>query len=148
MASASTEHPSGELVRPTPWPALFPWNSHLNQLLESMWHAPALGHGEPAAAVTETEDAYRVELDLPGVERKNVTLDVTGRRMSVHATRAEREHEGILRHSTRTTGEFDFVLNLPTAIADEGVTATMNDGVLTVTLPKTAGAKSTRIKIG
>lgn len=148
MASTATEHPTGELVRSVPWPTPFPWNGHLNRLFESMWPAPAPGHGEPAATVTETEDAYVVELDLPGVERKHVTLDVTGRRMSVHATRTEREHEGVLRHSTRTTGEFDFELTLPTAIADDGVAATMNDGVLTVTLPKTAGAKSTRIKIG
>lgn len=148
MTSTTTEHPTTELARRTSWPALFPWNGHLNQLLEGMWHVPAPGHGEPAAAVSETEDAYLVELDLPGVDRKHITLDVTGRRMSVHATRTEREHEGTLRHSTRTTGEFDFELTLPSAIADDGVTAAMTNGVLTVTLPKTAGAKSTRIKIG
>ncbi|MBE7163434.1 MAG: Hsp20/alpha crystallin family protein [Williamsia herbipolensis] len=116
--------------------------------MDSLWHSPARpGRSAPSAELTETDEQFTVDIDLPGVERDNVTLDVTGRRVLVHATRTEREKKGVLRHTTRTTGDFAFELTLPTAIDDAAVTATMADGVLTVTLPKSAAAKTTRIAI-
>jgi HSP20 family protein len=141
-----------ELAPWTSWPGAFPWHSPFGQLLDSFWHAPLRPafqlDTEPSAELTEEDDAYLAEIDLPGVEREHVAVDVTDRRLSVHASRKASERTGMLRHTTRSTsGEFDFEMTLPAPIDSSTVTASMADGVLTVRMPKSAAAKSTRIEI-
>jgi len=137
---------SRELVHWNPWQEVFPWNTRLGQLLESGWHTHS-GQVAPGAELEEADDAFVLELDLPGVAKDDVTIDVTGRRVSVHGTRTEKERTGVLRHSTRTTGTFDYEVTLPTPVDDKAVTATLDGGVLTVRLPKASDAKTTRIAI-
>jgi HSP20 family protein len=148
MTTTQTKSNATELAHWAPWPSAFPWNTHVAQMLDNLWHAPFNADTEPSAELTEHDDTYVAEIDLPGVDRKHVTVDVTDRRLSVHASRAAAERTGTLRHTTRSTsGEFDFEITLPTPIDDGDVTAVMANGVLTVRLPKAATAKSTRIKI-
>jgi len=153
MTAKQTKPNGTELARWSPWGGAFPWNAPLGQMLDSLWQTPlhsALhADTEPSADLTEDEDAYLAEIDLPGVQRKEVTVDVTDRRLSVHATRKASERTGTLRHTTRsTTGEYDFEVTLPTPIDASAATAAMADGVLTIRLPKSDAAKSTHIKIG
>lgn len=149
MTTTQTKPNGTELTQWAPFPAVFPWNTHVGQLLENLWHAPFHTDSEPRAELTESEDAYVAEIELPGVDRKHITVDVTDHRLSVHATRVSSERSGTLRHTTRSAnGEFDLEVALPTPIDSAATTATMANGVLTVSLPKSDAAKSTRIKIG
>lgn len=146
--TTTREHPAGsELHRWNPWPELFAVvPPRLGQLLDPMWH-----HDEgyaPGDMVEETDDAFTIELDLPGVAKDDITLDVTGRRVSIHGQRTEKEATGILRHATRVTGTFSYELGLPAPVDEAAVTAALTDGVLTVRLPKADSAKTTRIPIG
>lgn len=58
----------------------------------------------PPADVEETDDAYLVEIELPGVKREDLDIEISRRRLSVRAERNERERSGILRHRERTVG--------------------------------------------
>ena len=102
----------------------------------------------PLADVEESDDAYLIDIELPGVRRDDVTLEISGGRLSVTAERRERHRVGLLRRSTRTTGRFRLQVALPLEVDADAVTAHLDHGVLTVTVPKAARARRRRIPIG
>jgi HSP20 family protein len=101
----------------------------------------------PLADVTETENGYLVELDVPGVKREDITVDLNGTDLSVTGELKERERTGLFRHRTRRTGKFSYRLTLPRNLDSEKVEAKLADGVLTVEVPKKDAAKPRRIEI-
>lgn len=125
--------------------------SRLSQQLQRYvegWGLPLLDGGfTPPADVEETEDAYVVEIELPGVKRDDVSVEVTGRRLTVSGERTERERVGILRKRTRTVGRFHYEVVLPGEIDEDGVEASMDEGVLTVRVPKPASERPRRIRV-
>ncbi|HET8589955.1 MAG TPA: Hsp20/alpha crystallin family protein [Nakamurella sp.] len=128
------------------WPDWLGWNPKLAQLLDRPWR-----HAEiytPGDHVAESDNGFTVELDLPGVTKEDITLEVSGRRLSVHGQRASGDSSGVLRQSTRMVGSFSYELILPAAVEESKVSARLADGVLTVSLPKSQGAKTTHIPIG
>jgi HSP20 family protein len=138
--------PPTEIARWTPWTDLLGPGNRFGQLLENAWHwhPDQFGLG---AELEETDDAYLLDFDLPGVAKKDIAIDVTGRRVSVHGTREEKERTGVLRHSSRTSGSFSYDISLPSPVDDQSVTATLQGGVLTVRVPKSSDAKTTRVEI-
>jgi HSP20 family protein len=103
------------------------------------------GMWTPLADVTETDDAYLVEIDVPGVNRKDLTVEVAGTELRVTGEIVEKEKVGWLRRRTRRVGEFAYRTRLPADLDTERVTADLADGVLTVRVPKTEAAKPRRI---
>jgi len=101
----------------------------------------------PLADVEETDDAYIVDLDLPGVDKDDIDIEVTGRRLVVSGERKEKERTGLLRRQTRTVGQFRYEVTLPDEVNGEGVDANLNDGVLHLRVPKTEGGKRRRIEV-
>lgn len=102
----------------------------------------------PHADVEESDEAYVLDIELPGVRRDDVSVEVTQGRVVVTGERRERRRVGLLRHRTRTTGRFRFAASLPVELDPDGVTATLDDGLLTLTVPKAARARRRRISIG
>jgi HSP20 family protein len=126
---------------------MFPWNTRLGQLFDNMWHTAAHEGLAPGAELEETDDGFTLEMDLPGVAKDDITIDVLGRRMAVRGTRKEKERRGVMRHSTRVTGSFAYEVLLPADVDEKATTAQLSDGVLTIKLPKTSGAKTNRVPI-
>jgi HSP20 family protein len=89
--------------------------------------------------VSETDSAYTVTAELPGIDEKGIELNVQDGLLTLQGEKeAEKEEEGKTFHRVeRSFGSFRRILQLP-ADADEGsVTAAMKDGVLTVDIAKT-----------
>jgi HSP20 family protein len=101
----------------------------------------------PAADVEETGDAYLIEIELPGVKRDDLDIEVSGRRVAVHGERKERERVGFFRKRERTVGRFSYDLTLPGDLDEDHVHAHLDEGVLTVRLPKPEGDRPRRIPI-
>jgi HSP20 family protein len=101
----------------------------------------------PAVDIEELEDAYVVEADVPGVKREDVNIEVTGNELTISGEIKVREREGIIRRRTRRVGEFEFRVVLPNEVNPEGVDAKLNDGVLTVRIPKAERAQRRRIEV-
>jgi HSP20 family protein len=95
-----------------------------------------LGLPSPLGELEEADDGYVVRLELPGVKKGDIDVELSGRRLTVRAERKETERKGILRKSTRTTGRFFFDTLLPGEVEENGVEASLEEGVLTVRLPK------------
>lgn len=132
-----------------PWNELGPWAARMQDVMDQMW-SPALGAGDfaPGGELRETDDAFTLELDLPGVDKKDVTIEFSGRRLSVRGTKVtEKDGHGTLRHTTRSSGSFAYEAILPVAVDEKAVTASLADGVLVVTMPKALEAKTTHVEI-
>jgi HSP20 family protein len=101
----------------------------------------------PLADLSETEDAYVIQAELPGIRREDVDVEVGEREMSISGEYKETVRQGTLRHSTRRTGRFEYRTALPGPVNAEQVTAQLADGVLTVRVPKAEGARVRHIEI-
>jgi HSP20 family protein len=102
----------------------------------------------PLADIEETDDAYVLELDLPGVDKDDVDIEINGRELTVSGEIKEKERAGILRRRTRKVGEFNYSVTMPMEIDAESVRADLDGGVLTITVPKSQKAKSRHIPVG
>jgi HSP20 family protein len=101
----------------------------------------------PPVDIIETDDAWIVEAELPGVDRDDITVEVRDSELSISGEIKERERHGILRRRTRRVGAFDFQITLPGTADTEHVEATLHDGVLTVRVPKPEQARPRRIEV-
>jgi HSP20 family protein len=90
----------------------------------------------PAADVEETDNAFVVEVELPGIAREDVEVEASSNEIVVRGEVKERERKGILRRRTRRTGSFEYRLSVSTEIDADKVEAKLEKGVLTVTAPK------------
>lgn len=95
--------------------------------------------------VTETGDAYLVELDVPGYRRRDISIELAGSELVVSG--AVKERQGWFRYRTRRVGRFTCRVTLPRDVESDGVRATLADGVLTVRVPKTEAARRRRIPV-
>lgn len=101
----------------------------------------------PAVDIEETEDAYVVEAEVPGVKREDINIEVSGNELSISGETKERKREGVARRRTRRTGRFEFRVTLPGELNPEGVEAKLNDGVLSVRVPKAERMQRRRIEV-
>ncbi|MFI9612909.1 Hsp20/alpha crystallin family protein [Streptomyces sp. NPDC052023] len=113
----------------------------------TLLHFGAAEPWAPLADVEDTEEAYLVELELPGLDKDQVTVEVAEGELDVHGEIKEKEHTGVVRRQTRHIGQFDYRTTLPPNADTEHVSAELANGVLTVRVPKTEKGKARRIEI-
>ncbi|HVV14746.1 Hsp20/alpha crystallin family protein [Amycolatopsis sp.] len=101
----------------------------------------------PRADVSETEQEYVLDVELPGVVRDDVAVEVTGNRLAVTGELKEKEREGRFHRRARRTGKFSYRLTLPRDVDGDKVEAVLEEGVLTVRVPKVDAARPRRIEI-
>lgn len=100
----------------------------------------------PALNVWQDEAAFQIESEVPGVKLQDLELTVNGREFVLSGERKRNEADKAV-HSERIFGKFERRLRLPEDIDSEHVVATLENGVLHVTLPKAASARQRRIEI-
>ncbi len=115
------------------------------------WKGPALeGFREPLADVFETDKEVIVTVELPGVKKDDIEVNVTENAVEVKAEIKEEhkeEKEGIYRMERSYRG-FYRVIPLPAEVKPEEAKATYKNGVLEIRIPKAKeGTKGTRVKV-
>ena len=113
----------------------------------------------PLADLSETDEAYVIKAELPGVNKDQVNIQLQDRELIINGEVPEPEDgksdgngdgngDGSRRHhSSRRTGRFELRTYLPGEVNADAVTAQLSDGVLTVTVPKSEAAKPHKIEI-
>ncbi|MCW3067079.1 MAG: heat shock protein Hsp20 [Solirubrobacterales bacterium] len=120
----------------------------LGRLFESVWTGAGDGQAwSPPVDVEETDDAWIIEAELPGVRREDVNVEVRESEVMITGEIKERERAGILRRRTRRVGAFEYRVALPNELNADAVEAKLKDGVLTVRVPKAAQARPRRIDV-
>ncbi len=105
----------------------------------------------PAINVKESDTAYTVELAAPGLKKEdfNVNIDRDGNLHIRMESKAEKKDEDKKSHYLRrefSYSKFEQTLLLPDDVDKDGIEAKVNDGVLTVNLPKTEKKEDKTLK--
>jgi HSP20 family protein len=144
------------IVRWEPLRELSSLQHEMNRLFNTVFDAPA-GAGNdraarrwvPAMDLVETEEHFVLRADLPGMSQEDVkielednTLTVSGERKAQH----EEREEGFYRVE-RSFGSFSRSLTLPKGVDADAVSASFDQGVLEVRIPKPEETKPRRISI-
>ena len=122
----------------------------MDQLMQSVLAPTGSGNGGawiPQADIEETEDAWVIEAEVPGVDRKDVNVELRDSELIITGEIKEKERKGIIRRQTRRKGQFEYRVTLPGQTDQEHIEATIHDGVLTVRVPKSETAKRRRIEV-
>jgi HSP20 family protein len=151
LPARRTERVSPQAVqRWEPFNELEQLQEQMERLMHSVWSPSRSGNGGvwiPVADIEETEDAWVIEAELPGVDRKDINVELRESELIISGEIKEKERKGILRRRTRRTGMFEYRVTLPGQTDAEHIEANLHDGVLTVRVPKTETAKPRRIEV-
>jgi HSP20 family protein len=134
--------------RPTlGWPS-FGRLINLNDTLDRLFETP-LQAWAPALDVHEDKDKFTVTLELPGLKREDISVQIEDGSLVITGERKEETvSEGTEVHRReRYYGKFARALTLPVAVAADQVKANYKDGVLAITLPKAEEAKPKSIDV-
>ena len=102
---------------------------------------PGLHQGRPATDVYEDADHYHVRIELPGVRKEDIKMEVRDRLLRVSAERCESSRDQQTRFTLARS------LAVPEGVATEAITARLEDGLLQITLPKQEHRKPRSIEV-
>ncbi|MBE9206418.1 Hsp20/alpha crystallin family protein [Nostoc sp. LEGE 06077] len=141
------------LVRWNPWQEMNTIQRQINSLFaDEMLPSTLLEKSlakVPAAELHETEEAIHLKLELPGIEAKDLDVQVTEKAVYISGERkseTKTEGKGVTK-SEFHYGKFQRLIPLPTRIQNTNVTADYKDGILTLTLPKAEEEKKKVVKL-
>ncbi len=101
--------------------------------------------------LVETDQAYEVHMDLPGVKPDQVDIQVNNNMLTIRGQREEQHEEGgkgkQYHRVERRFGSFSRSVLLPNSVNDFEAVAEFDDGVLRITLPKSEQARPRKINI-
>lgn len=136
---------------------VFPWAGFgdLEQQLERLINAnsaPQQSQGAnwmPAVDIHESEDAYTLVADLPGMKKEDISVNVVEDRVTLKGSRKreERHEEKGYRRYERAEGTFERSFRINGGVDAAKVEATFENGVLTVKLPKPEETKPRQIEV-
>jgi HSP20 family protein len=145
------------VVRWSPWGQVATLQSDMARLMNQVLGASSpTGNGDGEAAwlppvdVSETGDALLLHFDLPGISQDDISVELNDNVLTVSGQR-ERKHEvskdGYYRFERRF-GSFSRSVTLPVGVSEDDITATYENGVLEVRVPKPEEQKPRRIQVG
>ena len=104
----------------------------------------------PAIDISETDSAYLVKTDLPGMRKQDLDITIDDGVLTINAEHVEETDEkknGRLIRQERSYGKFSRRLRIGTDVDDKKVTAKYQEGILSLTLPKEETARPHRVKV-
>jgi HSP20 family protein len=108
------------------------------------------GMGVPRLDVRETDKAFEIQADLPGVKKEDIKVSIDGPRVTIEGecqqANEQREGEQVV-YSERSTRRYQRSFTLPSEVDDASAEARLENGVLMLTLPKKQGGAAKRLTI-
>jgi len=139
------------LVRWTPFTELENMQRHLSRVFDNpdLSAIPESDHWLPVMDIRETDKALLVQAELPGIEKKDVKVEVKDDVLTISG---ERKYEKDVKEENvhrieRAYGRFSRSFSLPANVDTSKVDATMRNGVLEIRLQKQEGARAREVSI-
>ncbi len=145
-----------ELVRWTPWNDTRALSGCINRMFNDSYFSAQGGNDgmtstpwNPAVDVYEEDGAYVVKAELPGMEKKDITVDLKDGVLAVSGERSRENEakEGKYYRRERVFGKFRRSFSVPDAVDPDKITAEFNDGVLKIGIPKPEEKKPRQVTI-
>jgi HSP20 family protein len=117
--------------------------------VEPFWRREWSVMTTPAVDITESEKAYEIEAELPGMDEKNIEVKVVNGNLTIKGEKREEKEEKKKDYylHERHFGSFERSFAIPEGVDTDKIEATFKKGVLTVTLPKKPEAQKPEKKI-
>ena len=114
--------------------------SKMNKLFDEVVRGKGSASGmEVASDMFETTDSFVYEIDIPGLDKTQVAVQIRDNALVIRGERVRDHEENVIYHMReRAFGEFERSFPLPKGIEEEKVKAKFINGILRVTLPKEA----------
>lgn len=111
--------------------------------------APETTAWMPAVDVSENDGQVQVRAELPGLDAKDIDLNVSGDLLTIRGEKKQEEDrsEGDVIAKERYFGSFQRTVRLPAEVRQQDAQASFENGVLNVSLPKSEESKSKKIEI-
>ncbi|HBQ0866633.1 Spore protein SP21 [Cronobacter sakazakii] len=102
------------------------------------WPSDWSGMLKPALDIQETDKQYKITLEVPGVEEKDIQITLDNDVLMVRGEKRQEQEkkEGGFHRVERSYGSFQRALNLPDDANQDSIKASFKNGVLTVTIDK------------
>ncbi len=142
------------IIRWEPFREIDSLQRQINRLFDSLTPTTTNGEGFgvafiPSAEMHETADAIHLKLEVPGMEAKDLDVQVTAESVTISGERKEEsksDEKGVTRTEFRY-GQFRRVIPLSTRIQNDKVQADYKNGILSLTLPKAEAEKNKVVKV-
>ena len=133
--------------------------SDINKLFEQTFFPQTAGSTEnssletsqwsPAVDIKEEKDKFTLKVDLPGIDKNDITISMEKGVLSVQGARVEEKKEESTNYYRveRVSGKFFRRFSLPQTADEERISANLSKGVLEITIPKKEIARSKAIEI-
>ncbi len=133
----------------SPWGGFRDLEHQLDRIFHGAATPSASGSWVPAIDVYETNDAYMMEADLPGLKKEDIDLQIIEDRVTLRGSRkrAEQTDEQGYRRYERAAGDFERSFRIRGGVDAEKVEAKFENGVLTVTMLKPEATKPRHIEV-
>ncbi|MEM5371248.1 Hsp20/alpha crystallin family protein [Paraburkholderia azotifigens] len=129
-------------------PGILPFRRSLFGI-EPFWRHERSWASTPAVDVSETEKAYEIVAELPGIDEKDIEVKLANGGLTIKGEKREEKEEKKKDYylHERRFGAFERYFQMPEGVDREKIEASFRKGILTVTLPKTQEAQNAEKKI-
>jgi HSP20 family protein len=146
------------IIRWQPWQEMDSLRRQMDRLFDDFMHTSSdlsllpkamEATWAPAIELTETDSEILLKAQVPGIEAKDLDIQVTQDAVSITGEKQEEakaEEKGMVRSEFRY-GQFQRLIPLPASINNEQVKSEFKDGILTLTLPKLTGTPHKVVKV-
>lgn len=134
-----------ERLMPRGWMRPIGWEwPRWNELME-----PFEGTRIPSMDVIDNDSSILVRIEVPGIDKKNIDISVTDTTLTVKGSQMKEAKEEKTNFFRCEISRNDFTRSfaLPVNVDSTKVSATLKDGILEITLPKSDGVKSHTVKV-
>ncbi|MBW1727972.1 MAG: Hsp20/alpha crystallin family protein [Deltaproteobacteria bacterium] len=145
-----------ELIRWNPRRELFGLHNRFNRMFDEFF-SPTVRSDEimsvrgwsPVVDIYENEENIVITAELPGVDKKDMTVDVKGRILTLKGERSTHDEvkEDNYYRQERCYGKFERCFTLPVEVDPEKIKADYKDGVLKIDIPKVEESKPKQVTI-
>jgi len=117
--------------------------------IEPLWQSDVAWEATPAVDIAESEKAFELTAELPGMDEKNIEVKVTNGNLIIKGEKQEEKEEKKKDYymRERNFGSFERRFSVPEGVDADKIEASFKKGVLTLTLPKKAEAQKPTKKI-
>jgi HSP20 family protein len=141
------------IIQWQPFPSISTLQSEMNRLFQEFAHH-SNGEAElmtfmPSAELEDTPEALHLKLEIPGLEAKDLDIQVSEESVSISGERkseTKTEEKGMVR-SEFHYGKFERVIPLPVQVKNDAAHAEYKNGILTIDLPKSEEEKKKVVKL-
>ena len=131
------------VTRRSPFEDVFDFQRDVDRLFNQFWSelpTRTTANSSTSFHVNATDDGWRIDVPMPGIDPKNVTLDVAGNTLSIRADVPSDDKDS-------TPAHYEQTFSIPQFLDLEKLTASHRHGMLRLTLPVKESVKPRRIPI-